>query len=220
MLLSPAQISKLKDTKWGQEIFENLPKYFKENLKLKALDNTDKLFKRSSTELDRLGAEIGDTALKIDGLADKLRVLPTRSKIANRVQKSLYELRDQIGKSPDLKSKKALKKIDKRIASWDDWLAKDDIISAVETKELKTTLQQAARWGKKIDQVPLEGKMDRTIAEAVRQEFLDIADSVAPFDKNLGQKLRQLNLDYGTSLLVTDKLRRAVDKEASKEGGC
>ena len=215
--MTPNEISKLKETKWGQQIYDNIPSYYKNNLNLKITDNTEKLFNKSKKELSRLGEEIGDTAAQVDKLAAGTSILPTRSKIALKVQNSLRELTNEFKKSPDELAKKSLKKIEKRIESWDEWLNDDSIIKATDIKDLKTSLQKVTKWNKSIDQIPLDGKMDRNIAEAVRQEFLDLADNVSTIDKNIGEKLRKLNLDYGTALNVTNKLRRAVDKESASE---
>lgn len=215
--LSPSEISKLKDTKWGQEIYDNIPKFFKDNLKLKVTDSTESLFKKSSAEMKRLGEEIGETALQIDKIAKGTSILPTKSKIALRVQNNLREVAEVFKKNPDELAKSNLNKIEKRIASWDDWLNDNNPIKAVEIKELKTNLQQAAKWNKSIDQIPLNGKLDRKVAESVRQEFLELADSVSTVDANLGEKLRGLNLDYGTSLEISNKFKRALNKESSSE---
>lgn len=215
--MTPSEIAKLKDNKWGQQVYDNLPKYYQKNLNLKVTDNAEKLFQKSKVELERLGNEIGETALQVDKLAAGTNILPSKSKVASTVQNSLKELEEQFAKIPDETAKKSLKKVQNRIASWDEWLTDQTPITAVELKELKTSLQKAAKWNRSIDQIPIDGKMDRQVAEAVRREFLDLADNVSTVDANIGDKLRQLNLDYGTSLLITDKLKRAVDKEASSE---
>ena len=215
--MTPGEITKLKSSQWGQQVYDNIPDYFKKNLKLKVTDDLDKLYNKSNAELTRLGDEIGDTALQIDRLAGSKDLLPNKSQIANKVQNGLKDLRKQFLNNPDEIAKKSLTKIDKRIAAWDEWLDDFSPIKATEIKELKTNLQQATKWNKAIDQIPLDGKMDRQVAEAVRQEFLDLADRVSTIDQNIGSKLRKLNLDYGTGLTVTNKLKRAVDKEASSE---
>jgi hypothetical protein len=215
--MTPGEITKMKDTKWGQQIYDNIPEYFKKNLKLNVTDNTEKLFKKSQDELIRLGDEIGDTALQVDALIKDTNLGLTKAQVANRVQKSLEELTETFKKSPDLNSKNSLKKLNNRIRSWDEWLTDNSKLTAVELKELKTNLQQAAKWNKSIDQIPLDGQADRKIADAVRQEFLDLADKVSTVDENIGAKLRKLNIDYGTGMVLTNKLRRAVDKEASAD---
>lgn len=213
--MTQSEIAKLKNTKWGEEVFDNIPKYFKRNLDLKITDDLEKLYTKSNAEMARLGEEIGNTAKKIDKLAEGTSILPKKSQIALKVQNSLKEIAEQFKKSPDEVAKKSLKKIQRRIRSWDEWMSSDKPIKASDIKELKTSLQQATKWNKSIDQIPLDGKLDRQVAEAVRQEFLDLADRVSTVDNAIGDKLRKLNLDYGTALTVTNKLKRAVDKETA-----
>ena len=216
--MTPNEITKLKETSWGQQVYDNIPTYFNKNLKLKITDNTESLFKKSNAELQRLGDEIGETALKIDKIAENTPYLPTKASVANKVQNNLRELEKQFLKSPDEVAKKNLKKIQKRKSSWDEWLNDTTPITATEIKQLKTDLQKAAKWNKSIDQIPLDGKMDRQVSEAVRQELMDLADNVSKnLDEDLGKKLRKLNIDYGTGMQVTNKLRRTLDKEAAAE---
>lgn len=215
--MTPGEITKLKQNPWGQQIFDNMPKYFKENLDLKIGDSLETLAQKSSKEMTRLGEEIGETAARIDDLAQGTQFLPTKSKVALRVQNSLREVAEEFGKNPDAAASDSIKKINRRIKSWDKWLADDNPITAVELKELKTSLQKAAKWNKSIDQIPLQGKLDRSVAEAVRKEMIDLSERVSVVDENIAAKLKQLNLDYGTSLNVSDKLNRAVDKEAASE---
>jgi hypothetical protein len=217
--MTTSEITKLKETSWGQQIYDNIPKYYKKNLNLKVTDDIEKLYQKSSKEVSRLGDEIGIVARDIDNIAKEVNpaIMPTNSKIASRIQTSLSELKTQFKKNPDLNAKKSIKKIDKRIKAWDEWLYDPKKISAKEIKELKTNLQQAAKWSKPFDQMPIDGKIDQTIAEAVRQEFLDLADKISIIQPGIGSKLRELNIDYGTGLTITNRLKRAVDKDANSD---
>ncbi len=213
----PSQISKLKSTSWGVQIWDNIPSFFKNNLKLKRLDSTSTIFTKASKETARLGKEIGETALEIDKIAKGTALLPTKSKVAVKVQNSLRELEESFLGNPDSNAQIALKKIELRMKSWDDWLNKDTPIEAVDIKKLKTSLQDAADFNKSLDSVPLDGKMNQKVAEAVRQEFLELADGLTANGIDLGEKLRKLNLDFGTGITLSKNLRKAVDKEASKD---
>ena len=209
--MTSSEIAKLKQTKWGEQIYDNIPKYFKSNLKLSALDSTEKLAKRSNAELKRIGESIGDVVKKIDDVAGEAGVGITRSQVARTVRRDLGELANTFRANPDKVAKDSLKKVERRIKSWDEWIADDSPISAEDLKSLKTNLQKVTKWNKGFQQMPLQGKLDRTVSESVRKEFLELADRASEFDSGLGEQLRQLNLDYGTSLVLSDKLNRAVD---------
>ena len=83
--MSTADITKLKDSKWGQQIYDNLPDYFKKNLDLKVTDDIEKIYTKSNNEMKRLGEEIGETALQVDKLASGKDILPSKSQIALKV---------------------------------------------------------------------------------------------------------------------------------------
>ena len=219
--MTTSSIEKLKATPWGTSVYNNIPKFYKDNIKLKALDSTEAILKKTSTQLDDIGNQIGKAAEEVDDIlrATNPQLLPTRQKVAANVQKSLEELRDSFKNNPDLNAKKSLKKINKRIKSWDEWLYSTDNvpITATELRLLKTDLQKVAKWNKSIDQIPLDGKLDRKVAEAIKNEFLSLADSVSTVDNALGAKLRQLNLDYATALTISENITSKVAKEASKD---
>ena len=146
--MSTADITKLKDSKWGQQIYDNLPDYFKKNLDLKVTDDIEKIYTKSNNEMKRLGEEIGETALQVDKLASGKDILPSKSQIALKVQNSLKELKEQFAKNPDEVAKKSLKKVQRRIESWDEWLYDTSPIKATEIKQLKTDLQKATKWNR------------------------------------------------------------------------
>lgn len=212
-----AGIEKLKQNSWGNKIYNNLAPYYKKNLGLTATESLEKTLKKSNADFAAAGQRIGTLVDKVDDIAAGTNMLPTKSKVALQVQNSLYDLADVLRKNPDEVAKKQVKAIESRIKSWNDWLANDNPISAKDIKELKTALQKSTKWNKSIDQLPIQGKMDREIAESVRNVFMDLADNVSTVDANLGKQLRQANLDYATAMFVNQNLNKAVAKAESAD---
>lgn len=213
---TPGKVTKLEKSKWGREILENIPNYYTKNLKLSARDSQEQILKKSMAEFENLGTKIGNLTDEVDKLAKETDniILPTKNKVASTVQRKLDDLIQPLKNNPDEPAKKALKMIEKRKAAWDEWLADPLPITAADLRVLKTDLQATAKWLRPMDDLPINGQMDRKIAEAVREEFLELADNVSTTNKNLGEQLRKANLDYGTAIEVNSNLSKALNKES------
>lgn len=213
--MTPSKLGKIKETR--ADIYENMPNFYRNNLKLKATDSSEKLYVKSKQAITDLGEDIGKTLDDIDSSVTGINALPAKAEVAGRIQDNLTSFVKEFDGLPSSAAKRNLSKVRREIKQWDDWAQSSERLTGKEMHQLKVKLQKLAKWERKFDSVSLDEKMARSTSEAVRQELMKLADNVSTTDNTLGARLRQQNLDYGTALEITSGLKRKVDKDAAKE---
>ena len=213
--MSPSKIGKLKETR--TDVYENMPNFYRNRLKLQARDSVEDLYTKSKQSIKDIGDDIGKTLDDIDNSVAGVEALPAKSQVASRIQENLTSFVKEFEGLPSSAAKRNLSKVRREIKQWDTWANSTEKMTGKEIQQLKIKLQKLAKWERKFDSVSLDEKMARSTSEAVRKELMKLADNVSTTDNALGARLRQENLDYGTALEITSGLKRKVDKDAAKD---
>lgn len=217
--------NKLEKTPFGQQVKENLSRFLSDDVGLPFFENPEKFATRLKSVFKQKGENIGKILTKVDDRLKKMgpesefwtgtQIAPTRSKVANRTINYLEELRDElkVAKLPTSDANKINKSLDDAIRGWKAWVDDASPMSAKDLREMKTTLQQAARYTKTFDELPIVQKIKRVEADSARDEMFDLAERMSTVDNQLASELRQANLDYATAKFALENAeKKAADQ--------
>jgi len=216
--MTPTQIA--KQNQFSPQVAKNTPEYLRRlaaKNELSAFSSNTKVLEAAKKDIDELGASIAKTLDDVDAIALNTPMLPTRAEVAANVQNRLRSMREEFAGLKTDTAKQNLRKIDRTIKSFDEDLAQDMVqVTGKELNALKSKYQKLAKWDRK-GQLPLDEQISREVSRSIKDEVFKVADKVSTVDQNLGQKLRQEFLDYGTSLEFVGNLSKKADGEAAKD---
>jgi hypothetical protein len=211
---TPSKASKLKSR--APHIVERFPQVIKEaaeDSNYHAFKSNKALVESMDNYLSKTGNAIDDSLKSINKDLQSTVIMPTKSKLASRVQRNLQAYKTELNLIDDAGNalpgvSSQLKKVDDIIGEFDEWLSSSNKITIPEINKLKQNYQRLANYDKN-GLLPLDEKVKRNIASSIREELLDVAEAAGG---ELGTKLKKELADYQAARVFTDQLRNKVDK--------
>jgi len=213
---TPTEVTKLLEK--NKVVFNNAQSYLQRSGTLGLTDSAATFFEKVHADIGRIGSEIGDTLVQTDSiLTSRPDLMLNKRQVGNAITDRLEELKNTFKGLPLEEAKKNVKRIDKDIKNLKSAYNSLDPITGQELQNLKIQFQQQARWDK-TGQLPVAENIAREGSRALRDQLLNLADnvSIAAPESQLGSKLRQLNLDYGTATELSSGLQKKASKDAEK----